>query len=64
MHHDYQGPFTADEVDEQLKEGIQCERLVAVSANMFRARIHHTYLVDVSEGIDPERDLERCETCP
>ena len=64
VHHDDEGTFTANKVDEQLEKGIQRECLVAFSAGDFHARGLRTYLVDVSEGIYPERDLERCETGP
>jgi len=64
VHHDDEGTFTANKVDEQLKKGIQRECLVAGSASEPHARVLHTYLVDVSEGIYPERDLERCKTGP
>ena len=53
MHHDYQRPFSSDEIDEQLKEGVDCECL-----------FHEHYLHQFASGIpriclveDPHRRL-------
>lgn len=52
MHEDDKCPLTADEIDQELKEGVNDKGLVLVNGHRC-AGVHGTDLVNVSERLDP-----------
>lgn len=56
MHQDDQGPLAADEVNEELKEGVDGESL-RLSAVDERIACGRAYLVDITEWVYPKGHL-------